>query len=166
MTVAVKAMLAGLLALGVGAGGVAYLRDAPATDATTTETVAVTIAGAGGAHRFLVELADTAAEQSRGLMYRTDLKPDGGMLFAPYPPEGGPPRDASFWMKNTPSSLDIVFIRADRSIARIAENTVPLSEQPVASGEPVAAVLEVPGGRMAELGLAEGDRVDWAHPKR
>jgi hypothetical protein len=97
-------------------------------------------------------------------MYRTDLKPDGGMLFAPYPPEGGPPREASFWMRNTPSSLDIVFIRADRTIARIAENTVPLSEAPVASGEPVAAVLEVPSGRMAELGVAEGDRVDWPAP--
>jgi hypothetical protein len=126
--------------------------------------VPVTIRTAGGSHVFRVELADSVAEQTQGLMYRTDLRPDGGMLFAPYPPEGGPPREASFWMRNTPSSLDIVFIRADRTIARIAENTVPLSEAPVASGEPVAAVLEVPGGRMAELGVAEGDRVDWPAP--
>jgi len=125
------------------------------------QLIPVTIRTATDTHVFRVELADSAAEQTRGLMYRTDLKPDGGMLFAPYPPEGGPARDASFWMRNTPSSLDIVFIRADGTIARIAENTVPLSEAPVASGEPVAAVLEVPGGRMAELGVAEGDRVEW-----
>ncbi len=126
--------------------------------------VPVTIRTADGSQVFRVELADSAAEQIRGLMYRTDLKPDGGMLFAPYPPEGGPPRDASFWMRNTPSSLDIAFIRADRTIARIWENTVPMSETALASGEPVAAVLEVPGGRMAELGVAEGDRVEWPAP--
>jgi uncharacterized membrane protein (UPF0127 family) len=67
-------------------------------------------------------------------------------------------------MRNTPSSLDIVFIRPDGTIARIAENTVPLDETPLASGEPVAAVLEVRGGRMAELGLGEGDRVQWTLP--
>ena len=131
---------------------------------SSPELVPVTIRTANGPRAFHVELADSVAEQAQGLMYRTDLKPDGGMLFAPYPPEGGPPRDASFWMRNTPSSLDIVFIRADGTIARIAENTVPMSEAPVPSGEPVAAVLEVPGGRMAELGAAEGDRVDW--PRR
>jgi hypothetical protein len=133
---------------------------------TAPDLVPVTIRTAGGTHVFRVELADSADEQARGLMYRTDLKPEGGMLFAPYPPDGGPPRDASFWMRNTPSSLDIIFIRADRTIARIAENTVPLSEAPVASGEPIAAVIEVPGGRMAELGVAEGDRVDWPTPAR
>lgn len=149
----------GLLAAGCGGRGEA------GTEATP-EPIPVTVRGASGSHLFRVELADTAAEQSRGLMYRTALKPDGGMLFAPYPPEGGPPRDASFWMRNTPSSLDIVFIRADRTIARIAESTVPMSEAPVASGEPIAAVLEVPGGRMAELGVAEGDRVEWPAPTR
>ena len=52
-------------------------------------------------------------------------------------------------MKNTPSPLDIIFIRADGTIARIAENTVPFSEAQVPSGEPVAAVLEINGGRAA-----------------
>lgn len=137
-----------------GAGGSKAQADAAAT-------VPVTVTGAGGTHRFDVELADTAAEQERGLMFRTDLRPNGGMLFAPYPPDGGPPREASFWMRNTPSPLDIIFIRADGTIARIAENTVPFSEAPVPSGEPVAAVLEIPGGRAAELGIAEGDRVNW-----
>lgn len=132
-------------------------------DAAATATIPLTIqsAGAGEGHRFRVEVARTPAEQQKGLMFRPPLGPDAGMLFAPYPAEGGAPRVASFWMKDTPSSLDIIFIRPDRTIVTIAENTVPLSQAPVSSGEPVSAVLELRGGRSAELGLAEGDRVAW-----
>ena len=83
------------------------------------------------------------------------------MLFWPYPPDGSGPRPADFWMKNTPTPLDIAFIRADGTIARLAENTVPFSDTHIPSGEPVAAVLEIVGGRAAELGIAEGDRVSW-----
>lgn len=133
---------------------------ASASTEARTATIALSIQSARGAHRFQVETAKTEAEQQRGLMYRTDIPRDGGMLFAPYPPSG-PPREASFWMKNTPSPLDIIFIRADGSIAHIAENTTPFSEAPVASGEPVAAVLELRGGRTAELGIAEDDKVSW-----
>ena len=125
-------------------------------------TIPVTIESAGKSHVFTVETAKTTDEQARGLMYRTDLKPDGGMLFWPYPPEGGAPREASFWMKNTPTPLDIVYIRADGTIAHIAENTVPFSEAPIPSREPVGAVLELVGGRTSELGISEGDRVRWA----
>lgn len=125
------------------------------------ETVPVTITTAQGKHVFRVERARTAAEQEQGLMYRTDLTPDGGMLFAPYPPDGTGPREASFWMKNTPTSLDILFIRADGTIARLAENTPPFSQAPIPSGEPVAAILELVGGRSAELGISEGDSVSW-----
>ncbi len=117
--------------------------------------------GAGGRHVFRAELARTPAEQEHGLMFRTGLAPDFGMLFAPYPPDGGAPKVARFWMKDTPSPLDIIFIRADGTIARIAENTIPFSQDGVSSMEPVAAVLEVPGGRTAELGIGEGDRVTW-----
>lgn len=131
------------------------------TAATTgVETKTVTIRSANGTHVFHVELARTPAEQQRGLMYRTDIPRDGGMLFAPYPPEGGPPREASFWMENTPTPLDILFIRPDGTIARIAENTVPFDRSPIPSGEPVSAVLEILGGRAAELGIAEGDKVE------
>lgn len=122
----------------------------------------VTIAGPHGHHLFRAELARTAAEQARGLMFRTDLKPDDAMLFAPYPAEGASPGVANFWMKNTPTPLDILFIRADGTIAHIAENTIPNSETTVSSGEPVAAVLEVVGGRTAETGVGEGDKVSWA----
>lgn len=123
--------------------------------------VPVRITGAAGSHVFQAELARTEAEQAHGLMYRTDLVADSAMLFAPYPADGGGPREANFWMKNTPTSLDIVFIRTDGTIARIAENTVPFSEAAVPSGEPVSAVLELRGGRASELGIAEGDRVSW-----
>lgn len=68
-------------------------------------------------------------------------------------------------MKNTPSPLDIIFIRADGTIARIAENTAPQSETQIPSGEPVSAVLELRGGRALDLGIAEGDHVAWAGRK-
>ncbi|WP_443025409.1 DUF192 domain-containing protein [Sphingomonas sp. RB3P16] len=136
--------------------------DAADPDAAAQPTmIAVTIVTSAGPRVFSVEHASTAAAQQRGLMYRTDIARDGGMLFAPYPSKG-PPREASFWMKNTPSPLDILFIRADGTIAHIAENTVPQSEARVRSGEPVAAVLELRGGRALDLGIAEGDRASWA----
>ncbi len=139
----------------------AATKDVERAETRKAKTIPVTVRTAQGSHVFQVEQARTAAEQEQGLMYRTDLKPDGGMLFAPYPPDGTGPRPASFWMKNTPTSLDILFIRADGTIARIAENTVPFSEAQVPSGEPIAAVLELVGGRSAELGISEGDTVSW-----
>ncbi|HVF94576.1 MAG TPA: DUF192 domain-containing protein [Sphingomonas sp.] len=166
-----KTVIAAAVALGLGGAGLAIqqgvlpipgTRADRADQAAPAGSVAVTIAAAGGRHRFVVELAATPAAQEKGLMYRTDLTPTGGMLFWPYPAAGGGPREASFWMKNTPTPLDIIFIRADGTIARIAENTVPFSEAPVASGEPVDAVLEIVGGRAAELGIGEGDRVTWS----
>ncbi|RIA47078.1 hypothetical protein DFR49_1643 [Hephaestia caeni] len=135
---------------------------AAANDIVAAKTVPVTITSATtGAHRFAVEVAKTPAEQERGLMFRTDIPKDGGMLFWPYPADGGPPRAASFWMKNTPSPLDIIYIRPDHTIARIAENTTPYSTDPILSGEPVGAVLELRGGRAAELGIGEDDAVTW-----
>ena len=123
--------------------------------------IEVTVRTKAGPRQFNVEVARTSAEQERGLLFRTNLPADGGMLFAPYPAEGGGPREASFWMKNTPSALDILFIRPDGTIAAIAENAVPYSEQPLKSGEPVSAVLEINGGKSAELGIAVGDKVTW-----
>ena len=128
-------------------------------------TIPLTVASANGAHAFQVELAKTSETQEKGLMFRTDIPVNGGMLFWPYPPGGGAPKEASFWMKNTPSALDIIFIRPDGTIARIAANTVPFDETPVTSGEPVGAVLELKGGRAGELGIAEGDKVSWQRDK-
>lgn len=111
---------------------------------------------AGKAHGFKVEVARTESEQARGLMFRESLAPDAGMIFPM-----DPPRPASFWMKNTIIPLDMIFVRPDGTIARIAADTVPYSLDPVDSGEPVSAVLEIAGGRAAELGIAEGDKVSW-----
>lgn len=129
--------------------------------AAAVKLIPLSIASANGKHNFHVETAKTSTEQERGLMFRTNIPKDQGMLFAPYPPEGGAPREASFWMKNTPSALDIIFIRADGTIARIAEDAIPFNETPLSSGEPVAAILEINGGLSAELGIAEGDKVSW-----
>lgn len=120
------------------------------------ERIPLQISTAQGVRSFRVEVARTAAEQQKGLMYRTELPEDGGMLF---PSDLPTPR--SFWMKNTLISLDIIFIREDGSIARIAEETVPQSLEPVTVAEPVIAVLELAGGKAAALGIAEGDQVTW-----
>lgn len=110
----------------------------------------------GNILKFTVEVASTPEAQQRGLMFRESLPQFGGMLF-PLNPQ----RTASFWMKNTPLSLDIIFIRKDGTIARIAAETVPYSLEQVESGEPVGAVLEIAGGRAAQLGIQENDKVSW-----
>jgi len=120
------------------------------------EQVQLTISSHGKEHRFVTEVARTPEEQTQGLMYRNALAPDRAMIF-PF----DPPRQASFWMKNTLIPLDMIFVRADGSIANIAANTVPLSLQPVYSEGEVAAVLEIAGGRSAELGVQPGDKVAW-----
>ena len=119
-------------------------------------TEPLTIHSANGEHRFTVEVARTPEQQEIGMMFRRSVPANRGMIF-PY----DPPTPASFWMKNTLVPLDMIFIRADGRIARIAANTVPRSLQPVPSGEPVAAVLEIRGGRAAELGIRPGDIVSW-----
>ncbi len=147
----VLVLAAGALATGACRPGTA------ATAATTARLVPLTITSANGRHAFKVEVARTEAEQERGLMFRTAIAPDGGMLF-PF----AQPRVASFWMKNCPIPQDWLFIRADGTVARLAENTVPYSLDPISSGEPVIAVLEIAGGRAAELGIAEDDKVSWS----
>ena len=122
----------------------------------------LTVQGQGqgrSAHRFRVELADTPAAQARGLMYRTELGDFEGMLFPSAVPE---PR--SFWMKNTPLSLDIIFIGPDGRISNIAANTTPYSTDSVSSIGPASAVLELRAGRAAALGIVPGDRVDYVLP--
>jgi uncharacterized membrane protein (UPF0127 family) len=120
------------------------------------ERVRLTIDTAGGTQRFTVEVARSDAEQARGLMFRTVVAKGTGMLFPMTPP-----REASFWMKNTLIPLDMIFIRPNGTIARIAERTTPESLALVDSGEPVSAVLELAGGAAAAQGIAAGDRVRW-----
>jgi len=129
---------------------------APRTAPSGLDLVQLTVASGARSHVFTVEMARTAAQQERGLMFRRALGPDEGMLF-PY----DPPRPASFWMRNTLIPLDLIFIRPDGTIARIATG-IPRSEAQIAVDEPVTAVLEIPGGRAAELGIAAGDRISWS----
>jgi uncharacterized protein len=119
--------------------------------------VPLTIRSKNGVHRFTVEVAATPQQQERGMMFRRSLAPDRGMIF-PY----NPPQPVGFWMRNTLIPLDMIFIRADGRIARVA-TAKPLDETVVAAGEPVVAVLEIAGGRASELGIVAGDRVEWPH---
>jgi uncharacterized protein len=110
-----------------------------------------------GVHSFSVEVVDNDADRAKGLMHRRSLPEGTGMLF-----DFHREQDVSFWMQNTFIPLDMIFIRADGRIHRIAENTAPLSLEQVPSRGPVRGVLEVIAGTSRKLGIAPGDRV--AHP--
>jgi uncharacterized membrane protein (UPF0127 family) len=117
-------------------------------------TEVLTIETHQGQVRLNVEIADDEAERNRGLMYREPLPDDRGMLFHFQTPEY-----ASFWMHNTPSSLDIIFIGVDGRILNIADHTTPYSDEPVPATGLTRGVLEIRAGRAEELGLRPGDRV-------
>jgi uncharacterized membrane protein (UPF0127 family) len=108
----------------------------------------------GTAHEFSVEMAVTPDQQTVGLMFRPTVPPDGGMLF-----DWGTPRNSQMWMRNTISSLDMVFINADGTIRSIAENTVPQSLAIIDSRGPVRATLELAAGTTARLNIRVGDKV-------
>ena len=114
----------------------------------------LTIESAQGKQPFMVELATTPDQMALGLMFRSDLPADEGMLFI-YPSE----QQVSFWMKNTVIPLDMLFIAADGHIRHIAQRTIPLDETPIPSIEEVKAVLEVNGGTVERLGIKTGDVV-------
>ena len=111
----------------------------------------------GTDHRFTVELASTGPEREQGLMFRTALAPDAGMLF-----DFKEVEPVVMWMKDTPLPLDMLFIARDGRIVRIAERTVPFSRTMISSGGPVLGVLELNGGTAARLKIKPGDRV--IHP--
>jgi uncharacterized protein len=136
----------------------AVVLGAPAQrQASAAQMQTLEIVSKSGVHVFSVEMATTDQERETGLMYRKQM-PDGqGMLF-----DFKPEQTVSMWMKNTYIPLDMIFIRADGSILRIAENTEPLSTRIISSGGLVTAVLEVNGGTARKLGIAPGDKV--AHP--
>jgi uncharacterized protein len=141
---------------------VACSPQAPAQNTPAQETpqlglrhVPLIIHSANRPHRFTVQVAATIDQQGKGLMFRRSLPGGEGMIF-PY----DPPQEVSFWMKNTLIPLDMIFIRPDGRIGRIA-TAKALDETPVPSGEPISAVLEIRAGRARELGIREGDKVEW-----
>src|SRR6185312_8144441 len=152
--IGLRALRAGLwfaLIAWVGAG-------APgATAVRAAEFQPLEIATKSGVKVFSVEVGTTEVEKTTGLMYRKQL-PDGqGMLF-----DFSPAQQVSMWMKNTYISLDMIFIRSDGRILRIAENTEPLSTRIIPSRGLAKGVLEVIAGTAQKYGIAPGDRV--AHP--
>lgn len=124
-----------------------------AVGAARLEPLAVVTAQ--GRAEFQVEVVDTAESRSQGLMYRKELAPDRGMLF-----DFKRPQEVAFWMRNTLIPLDMIFIRSDGRILTIARNAIPHDETPVPSEGVILGVLEIPGGRAAELGLQPGDKVE------
>lgn len=120
------------------------------------KVIPLTVISGAGAHRFRVELAASPAEQEKGLMFRTAMGADEGMIFPM-----DPPRRAAFWMRNTVIPLDIVFIGVDHKVLNIAANAVPYDETPLPSADKVSGVLELNGGRAAQLGITPGSKVTW-----
>jgi uncharacterized protein len=137
----------------VGMFGLALLVEAATAQALETLTLVTT----NGRHAFQVEVMRTPDERAKGLMFRRHLPQDRGMLF-----DFERVEPVSMWMQNTFISLDMIFIRADGTVARVAARTEPLSTRTIPSGEPVLSVLEVNAGVAEQIGLKPGDRVE--HP--
>jgi uncharacterized membrane protein (UPF0127 family) len=140
--------LFGFLALACPIGAEA----APPPSGLPVETI--TIDTKSGPHSFSVEVAADEESREKGLMYRMAMAPDAGMLF-----DFHTPQLVSFWMENTVLPLDMLFVRADGTIARIKENATPYSRENIPSGEPIEVVIELNGGRAAALGITEGAHV-------
>jgi uncharacterized membrane protein (UPF0127 family) len=122
--------------------------------ARSAEQQTLEIVSKSGVHVFTVELAVSDEERQKGLMFRRSLPESQGMLF-----DFKTDQDVSMWMRNTYVSLDMIFIRGDGRIQRIAENTQTESDRIIPSGGPVRAVLEVVAGTAKKFGIAAGDRV-------
>ena len=141
----------------LGLTGLLFATPAPAQNQPQPrlpEEKLVIVTRDGKRHEFRVEMALTTEQQMVGLMFRPSVGPDEGMLF-----DWGQPRESSMWMRNTITSLDMVFIAADGRIHRITERTVPYSLAAIDSRGPVRATLELAAGTAERLGLRVGDRV-------
>jgi uncharacterized membrane protein (UPF0127 family) len=145
-------LISRLAALVVGLALTAATPPTPQPQHLRTEPLA--IATSRGVTHFQVQIADTDSTREKGLMFVRHLGPDEGMLF-----DFKTPQPVSFWMKNTFIPLDMLFIAPDGRVISIASNAVPMTETPIPSGGDVTGVLEVRGGRAAEIGVSPGDRV-------
>ncbi|MBY6240327.1 DUF192 domain-containing protein [Methylosinus sp. Sm6] len=112
------------------------------------------IVTATGSHRLRVEVARTQKEREKGLMFRTSLPEDGGMLF-----DFREERPVAMWMKNTPLSLDMIFVGRDGRVVSLALGAEPYSERIISSGAPALAVIEVSAGVAERLSVSVGDEV-------
>lgn len=126
-------------------------------DAAGQPLEALSIKTATGEYDFMVEIADDEGERQRGLMFRPPLPDDRGMLFE-FPDE----TERGFWMRNTPSSLDIIYINRRGRIVSIAKHTTPHSDVTLPSNGAASGVLELRAGRSDEIGAKAGDQI--THP--
>jgi uncharacterized protein len=117
----------------------------------------LTIGTPRGARTFAVEMADTPQSREIGMMWRTSVPRGTGMLF-----DFKASQPVYFWMENTLISLDLIFIRADGTIANIAPNAAPLSRTIIPSAGPIIGVLEIGAGEARRLGIVAGQKV--RHP--
>lgn len=117
--------------------------------------IPLTVTTASGTHRFRVEVAASPADQQKGLMFRTGMGADEGMIFP-----NSPPQPRAFWMHNTVIPLDIIYIGPDRRVLNIVRGE-PYNDTSLPSAGPVINVLELNAGRSAELGIKPGDLVAW-----
>lgn len=163
----ISTLCALVLALGACSSGVLDSGAAAARSAAPAvhpvsglPVIDLTVQGKGKTHAFRVEVAATPQEQARGLMFRTEMGADEGMLFPV-----DVPREASFWMKNTVIPLDIIYIGADGRILNVV-NALPYDTTPLPSAGLAAATLELNGGRAAQLGIQAGDKVRWTLPRK
>ena len=147
-----RAAILALLFFCVGAWAMNF--SAPRAADTKQDTL--TLVTKSGRHKIAIEVAETPAQQSLGLMYRSKLDPAKGMLFAHKHPQ-----EVSMWMRNTYISLDMVFIRADGTVHRIEHRTEPFSDTLISSKGDVSGVLELKGGEATRIGLAPGDKVHY-----
>ena len=151
LTLALAVLLLPLAACSAGTTSEAQAQAA----STLTDDVHAVLHTATGDYPFTIEIAETPQQQQRGLMFRQELAPDAGMLF-----DYGTEQKVAFWMQNTFIPLDMVFIGADGTVKHIHENAKPMDPTSIPSKFPVRFVLEIPGGRAAEIGLKAGDKVD------
>lgn len=128
--------------------------------AACSDDIRLVVNSASGTHVFEVGVVDTPESRARGLMYVMELAPDAGMLF-----DFEAERTVSFWMRNTYIPLDMIFIKADGVVQNIHVNARPHDTTSIPSDGPVQYVLEIPGGRSVELGIAAGDTVEHARIK-
>lgn len=131
----------------------------PAVSEAGLALIDVTVVSGETRHTFTTEVAASQAEQAKGMMFRTEMGDGEGMLFPSYEAQA-----RSFWMKNTPLPLDIIFIGPDRRITNIGDG-VPYSTDSVFSEGPALAVFEIRGGLSEELGIEPGDLVEWELPE-
>ena len=141
-----KSLRAGLAVLAV------MVAAPPAAGRLATEKIVIDTRK--GPKTFTLEIAADDAARAKGLMHRTRLAHDAGMLF-----DFHKPVMTAFWMKDTPLPLDIIFVRPDGTVSMVAANAPPNSTSEIVSPEPVRAVIELNGGAARDFGIGPGDKV-------